>query len=103
MRRALTAAHTGLGLLFLTRPNDGLRLLGYGPPSAAARRVAQVLGARHLAQATIESRAVQLGATVDGLHGATCLLYALASRHRRAGLTAAGIAFALAGAEARSS
>ena len=101
MRRVLTAAHTGLGALFLLRPDDALRLVGYGPPTAGARRVAQVLGARHLAQATMASRSGRLGAVVDGLHGATCLAYAAASRHRRAGLTAAGIAFALAAAEAR--
>lgn len=103
MRRALTAAHTGLGLLFLLRPDEGLRLLGYGPATKGARRVARVLGARHLGQATFESRNVRAGAVIDGLHGATCLLYAAASRHRRAGLTSAGLAFALAAAEARSS
>ena len=102
MRRALTAAHNGLGAFFLLRPDDGLRLLGYGPATPGARRVARVLGARHLTQACFEPPAVRLGAVVDGLHGATCLLYAAASRHRRAGLTGAALAFALAAAEARS-
>lgn len=103
MRRALTAAHASLGLLFLLRPDEGLRLLGYGPATTGARRVARVLGARHVAQATFEPRAMGAGAVIDGVHGTTCLLYAAASRHRRAGLTSAGLAFALAAAEARSS
>lgn len=101
MSRALTAAHTGLGALFLLRPDEALRLLGYGPPTAGARRVVRVLGARHLAQATVASRAGRLGAAADGLHGTTCLAYAAASPHRRAGLIAAGIAFVLTAVEAR--
>ena len=54
-------------------------------PGRRTRRVAQVLGARHLIQAALSALAPQpsvlaLGAAVDTLHAASMLLLAIADR-----------------------
>jgi hypothetical protein len=73
-------------------------------PSRRARRVAQVLGIRHLVQAALTAAAPEpavlaIGGQVDAVHAASMLLLALVSRAgRRAALTDALTEAALAAA-----
>ena len=74
-------------------------------PSLRARRVARVLGVRHLAQAAITARAqgpemITAGSAIDLCHAASMLAFAAASQSlRRAELADALVAAALAVAE----
>ena len=95
---ALPAVRAGYGLVELTiasRPAGVLPGDRRGPPG---RLVAQVAGARYLAQAILVGPAptaavLALGVEVDLLHAASMIGLAIANRrHRRAGLTDAAAA-----------
>ena len=92
-------------------PGASIHLATGRSPSGGTRRVAQVLGTRHLIQAALSALAPQpsvltVGAAVDALHAASMLLLAVADRGaRRVALTdalaealfaAAGLSFAAA-------
>jgi hypothetical protein len=74
-------------------------------PSPRARRVAQVLGVRHLVQAAVTAWApgqevVAVGTVIDLCHAASMLAFAAADQSlRRAELTDAFVAAALAVAQ----
>jgi len=104
-RRALQITRAGYGAALLLAPGLTIRLATGRPPSRRACRVAQLLGARHLAQATLTAfvplpGVFAVGAQVDALHVASMLV--LAGIHRAARRTAvtdavAEAAFAAAG------
>ena len=82
-----------------------IRVCAGRPPSLRARRVARVLGIRHLAQAAImawapEPQVVAVGSVIDLCHAASMLALAAASQSlRRAELADALVAATLAVAE----
>lgn len=91
-----TAARLGWGTLLLGAPSLTLRLLG-GEPTPAARKVARVLGIRHVLQALGTRRAGgdhrYLLAAVDGAHAASAVAFSVFDRRwRRAALTDAAVA-----------
>jgi hypothetical protein len=100
-RRSVAPALHGLvGGVLLLAPGGVLRRIG-DPAGRGTRVAARILGARHLAQATLmqlrpDRTAVTLGAATDSLHCASMLAAALLSRrHRRVALAAGLVAGAL--------
>lgn len=96
--RVFGAARLGWGLTLLTAPDRCIELAG-GPDDAGvdARRIARVLGARHVLQAGVELAAWprwrRLGATADLLHAASGVgLAAVDPRWRRVALIDAALA-----------
>jgi hypothetical protein len=102
---ALQLARAGYGMALVLAPGPAIRLATGRLPSRRACRVAQVLGARHLIQATLTTIApspvvLAVGGQVDAVHTASMLVLAAVSRAgRRAALTDAltEAAFAAAG------
>jgi hypothetical protein len=98
-------ARAGYGAALLCAPGPMIRVCTRQSASPRARRVAQVLGIRHLAQAAVtvwapEPEVVAVGAVIDLLHAASMLGFAAAvGSLRRAELTDALIAATLAVAE----
>jgi hypothetical protein len=91
------------GAALLAAPKPILTAVTGVVPSVRARRVARVLGARHLAQAAISADARQqtlaVGAIADCLHAASMLILAASGgQMRRAQLADAAIASVLAAA-----
>jgi hypothetical protein len=103
--RALQLSRAGYGVALLLKPGLTIRLATGRPPSQRACRVAWLLGARHLAQATLTALAPRpgvfaAGAAADALHAASMLMLAMVDRAaRRTALTdaMAEAAFAAAG------
>lgn len=90
-------ARAGWGSLLVLRPDTGLRILGGPEPTGPALSIVRILGARHLAQVTLElARGPSWrrpGAVADALHAATAVGFAAVDRGwRRAALTDATIA-----------
>jgi hypothetical protein len=106
--RALQLTRAGYGVALLLKPGPTIRLATGRPPSRRACRVAWLLGARHLAQATLTALAPRpavfaAGAAADALHDASMVMLAVADRAaRRTALTdaMAEAAFAAAGVAA---
>jgi hypothetical protein len=102
--RALQLARAGYGAALLLQPGPAIRLATGHRPSRRACRVARLLGARHLAQATLTAFAPRpgvfaAGADVDVLHAASMVMLAAADRAaRRTALTDAVAEAALAAA-----
>jgi hypothetical protein len=102
---ALQLARAGYGLALVLAPGPAIRLATGRLPTQRACRVAQVLGARHLVQATLTTLAptpavLAVGGQVDAVHTVSMLVLAAVSRAgRRAALTDAltEAAFAAAG------
>jgi hypothetical protein len=102
--RWMSVVRAGYGVVLLLWPGLLITAVTDAPASLRVRTVARVLGARHVAQATICGMAparalIQAGAAVDGLHAASMLVLAGAEpRLRRALLADATLeaAFALA-------
>ena len=86
-------ARAGYGVALVIAPGTVIYLATGHVPSRRTRRVAQVLGARHLVQAGISAFApapgvLAAGAGVDSLHAASMLVLAMFGRGtRRAALT----------------
>jgi hypothetical protein len=110
-RLLFPAARACYGAALLSAPGLALGLATGQAPSARARAVVRILGARHLAQAVLTTwrprrTVLAAGAGIDGCHAASMLALAVASPGlRRAGLadamaasafTATGAAFASA-------
>ncbi len=110
-RLLFPAARACYGAALLSAPGLALGLVTGQAPSARARAVVRILGARHLAQAVLtmwrpRRTVLAAGAGIDGCHAASMLALAVASPAlRRAGLadavaagafTATGAAFASA-------
>jgi hypothetical protein len=104
-RRALQLTRAGYGVALLLKPGLTIRLATGRLPSRRVCRVAWLLGARHLAQATLTALAPRpavfaAGAAADALHATSMLMLAVADRAaRRTALTdaMAEVAFAAAG------
>ncbi len=104
-RRALQLIRTSYGLALVLAPGVLIYLATGRIPSHRARRVAQLLGARHLVQAAVTAfvpvrDVFALGAEVDAVHAASMVLVAPAggAAGRAATLdTLAEAAFAAAG------
>ena len=102
---ALQLVRAGYGMVLILAPGPAIRLATGRLPTRRACRVAQVLGARHLVQATLTTIAptpvvLAVGGQVDAVHTASMLMLAAVSRAgRRAALTDAltEAAFAAAG------
>jgi hypothetical protein len=98
-------ARAGYGAALLCAPGPMIGIVTGLPPSRRARRVARVLGVRHLAQAAITAlnpgpEVVALGVVVDLLHAASMFAFAaVVPDLRRAELADAFAATALAVAE----
>ena len=105
-RVLLPAVRACYGAILLCVPGPALGLCTGQPSSSRARAVTRVLGARHLAQAVLtwwrpRPAVLAAGAGIDGCHAASMLALAAANpRMRRAGLTDALAAAALAAAGA---
>lgn len=100
--RALDLARGSLGLVEVLAPAAVLRAVGTDPADPDSLVVLRVLGARHLLQAVIAtarptSGARRVGVAVDAAHALSMLALAAVSRsHRRAALSSATTATALA-------
>jgi hypothetical protein len=102
---ALQVARAGYGMALVLAPGPAIHLATGRLATRRACRVAQVLGARHLVQATLTIIAptpaiLAAGGQVDAVHTASMLLLAAVSRAgRRAALAdaVAEAAFAAAG------
>ena len=102
---ALQLVRAGYGAALLLMPGPAIGLATGRPPSPWTRRIARVLGARHLAQAALTAAAPSsavfaAGSQVDTVHAASMFLLAAVSRSgRRPALTDAltEAAFAAAG------
>jgi hypothetical protein len=109
--RALQLARAGYGAALVLAPGPAILLATGRLPGRRACRVARLLGARHLAQATLTAltplpAVFGAGAEVDALHAASMLMLAAVDRAaRRAALTdtVAEAAFAAAGLAAAAS
>ena len=103
--RELQRIRVGYGAALVFLPGTTIFLATGRLPSRRTRRVAQLLGVRHLAQAALTAAAprpevLAVGALVDAAHAASMLLLAAVSRAGRgAALTdaLAETAFAAAG------
>jgi hypothetical protein len=91
---ALTAVRGGYGALLLLAPGPVLRVCTGQSPSATARWVTRLLGARHLTQAALTARyraepgILGAGAALDLVHASSMAGLAAVSRSaRRAALT----------------
>jgi hypothetical protein len=104
-RLLVPLARAGYGAALLCAPGPMIGAVTGRPPSRHARRVARVLGVRHLAQAAITAvnpgpEVVALGVVVDLLHAASMFAFAaVAPDLRDAELADALAATALAAAE----
>jgi hypothetical protein len=102
--RGLQKVRAAYGAALVLVPGPVIWLATGQLPSRRARRVAQVLGIRHLVQAALTAAAPEpavlaIGGQVDAVHAASMLLLALVSRAgRRAALTDALTEAALAAA-----
>jgi hypothetical protein len=102
--RGLQKARATYGAALVLAPGLVIWLATGQLPSRQARRVAQVLGIRHLIQAVLTAAAPEpgvlaIGRQVDAVHAASMLLLAAVSRAgRRAALTDALTEAALAAA-----
>jgi hypothetical protein len=104
----LTASRASYGGALVVAPGAVIYLGTGRRPGRTARRVARLLGARHLIQAGVSAFAplpgvLAIGAGVDGLHAASMLILATVRRGMRgAALTdaLAEVLFATAGASA---
>jgi hypothetical protein len=92
-RALLLGTRVGYGAALVVAPGASIQLATGRSPGRRTRRVARVLGARHLVQAALSALAPQpsvlaVGAAADALHAASMLLLALADRGaRRVALT----------------
>jgi hypothetical protein len=92
-RALLLGTRASYGVALVVAPSASIRLATGRSPGRRTRRVAQVLGARHLVQAALSALAPQpsvfaAGGAVDALHAASMLLLAVADRGaRRVALT----------------
>ena len=108
--RGLTAARLGWGAALVLAPGPMVKALG-GADTRRSRRVARVLGVRHLVQGLWERTSaperLRLGSLVDASHAVSAVTLALYDRRwRRAAVTDAAVAmtFGLGGIQlARSS
>ena len=102
--RGLQTVRAAYGAALVLLPGPVIWLATGQLPSRRARRVAQVLGIRHLIQAALtaaapESAVLSIGGQVDAVHAASMLALAAVSRAgRRAALTDALTEAALAAA-----
>ena len=104
----LPATRASYGVALLMAPGAVIYLATGRLPGRRARRVARLLGARHLIQAGVSACAplpgvLAIGVWVDGLHAASMLILAAVGRGmRRAALTdaLAEALFAAAGVSA---
>jgi len=107
-RLAIPLARAGYGAALLCVPGPMIRVCTGRSPSSRARRVAQVLGIRHLAQAAVTAGApgpemFTVGSAIDLCHAVSMLgLAAVDKSLRRAELADALVAAVLAVAEAAS-
>ena len=105
LRLLAPLARAGYGAALLCAPGPMIGVVTGQPPSRRARRVARILGVRHLAQAAVTAfnpgpEVVALGVVVDLLHAASMFAFAAAVPDlRRAELADALAATALAVAE----
>jgi hypothetical protein len=89
----LPPVRAGYGVLLVAAPGVVIHLATGQPPGRRARRIARLLGARHLFQAAVSAFApapgvLAAGAGVDALHTASMLMLAAVDRSsRRAALT----------------
>jgi hypothetical protein len=86
--RELQMIRVGYGAALVLMPGTTIFLATGRVPGRRTRRVAQVLGARHLAQAAVTAFApvpdvLALGAEVDAAHAASMVALATASRAAR--------------------
>jgi hypothetical protein len=102
--RALQKIRAGYGVALLLAPGTTIYLVTGRRSTRRMRRIAQLLGARHLAQTMLTTAAptpgvFALGSQADALHAASMLLAAVSRTGRRAALTdaLAETAFAVAG------
>jgi hypothetical protein len=101
-RLLVPLARAGYGTALLCAPGPMIRLCTGQSPSPRARRVAQVLGVRHLAQAAATiavpgPEMAAVGAAIDVLHATSMLGFAAAVPPlRRAELADAAVAATLA-------
>ena len=92
-RALLLGTRASYGVALVMAPGASIHLATGRSPGRRTRRVAQVLGARHLIQAALNALAPQpsvlaVGAAVDALHSASMVLLAIADRGaRRVALT----------------
>jgi hypothetical protein len=104
-RLVVPLARAGYGAALLCAPGPMIGVCTRQSPSLRARRVARILGVRHLAQAVVTARSpgpvvVAVGVLVDLLHAASMFALAAADQSlRRAELADALAATALALAE----
>ena len=96
---AVPLARAGYGAALLCAPGPMIRACTGQVPSLRARRVARVLGLRHLAQAAVTAWApglglVAAGAAIDVCHAVSMLALAAASRPLRRAELADGLAAA---------
>ena len=105
LRLLIPLARAGYGTALLCAPGPMIGVVTGQPPSRRARRVARLLGVRHLAQAVVTAlspgpEVVALGVIVDLLHAASMFAFAASVPDlRRAELADALAATALAVAE----
>ena len=83
LRLLVPLARAGYGAALLCAPGPMIGVVTGRPPSRRARRVARVLGVRHLAQAAITAlnpgpEVVALGVIVDLLHATSMFAFAAA-------------------------
>ena len=81
LRLLVPLARAGYGTALLCAPGPMIGVVTGRPPSRRARRVARILGLRHLAQAVITAlnpgpEVVGLGVVVDLLHAASMFAFA---------------------------
>jgi hypothetical protein len=100
--RALQLARVSYGTALLLAPGVAIFLVTGHLPGRRARRVARLLGARHLAQAALTAvvplpEVFMVGAGVDALHAASMVILAAVDRTaRRAALADAAVEAAFA-------
>lgn len=81
-RALLQLARVCYGVALLCEPGPAIRLCTGRPPGRRACRMARLLGARHLVQATVTALAplpdalLLLGAEIDAVHAASMLMLA---------------------------
>jgi hypothetical protein len=103
--RIVAVSQLACGWALARHPTAALRLLRYPEDGLVARTTVRALGARQLAQGTVELRGgtatTAVGAGVDLLHAVTCLIYAHnSSRGRLAGRRSAALALLFAATQA---
>ena len=92
-RALLLATRASYGVALVMAPSALIRVATGRSPGRGTRRVAQVLGARHLIQAAVSAFApmpavLAAGAAVDGLHAGSMIMLAISDRDaRRVALT----------------